>query len=160
METQTNKGKKKAWLFLVVAAGALLVGAGGVFAANSITINGGEGVELGQGIATVGSCEDAIKTSITQEYNATDDKFYATEVKVSEIKDFACDGKRVNVSLIGDTGSGTGVVCSVAGTTDTVDSFLIADGGTTGQDDDLTKTVTISGSCDATKITKVAITTS
>ena len=154
-----KKKKNKALLFALVGAGLLATTVGGVFAANSITINSGGTIEFGQGLAATGTCDAALTTSITQEYDASANKFYAKTVVVSGIKDFACNGKNVNVSLVGASGT----VCSVDGTHTSganQDSFAIVDAGTTGTDDDLTKTVTIAAACDATTITKVAITTS
>lgn len=158
-----KKKKNKALLFGLVGVGLLATTVGGVFAANSITVNSGGTIEFGQGLASTGTCDADLTTEITQAYNATDDKFYADTIVVSGIKDFDCNGKTIHVSLIGDTGAGQGVVCGVDGT-DTAagnqDAFLIADGGTTGTNDDITETVNIAASCDATTITKVAITTS
>jgi len=154
-----KKKKNKALLFGLVGVGLLATTVGGVFAANSIIINGAGGtIEFGQGLVSTSTCDAALTTSISQAYNATADAFYADEILVTGVDDTSCLGKTVHVSLIGDTdGNGTmGVVCGVAGD-DTSganqDSFVIAAG-----DDDLT--VTIAAACDATTVTKVAITTS
>jgi hypothetical protein len=160
IENQPSKKKRnKPLIFALIGAGALVASIGGVFATNSITINSGGTIEFGQGLASTSTCDAGLTTSINQAYNATTTQFDATEVVVSGIKDFACDGKTLHVSLV----DGSGSVCGVDGT-DTSgtnqDSFLIADGGTTGTDDDLTKTVTIQANCDASTILKVAITTS
>ena len=154
-----KKKKNKALLFALVGVGLLATTVGGVFAANSIAINTNNQIEFGQGLVETSTCDAALTTSITQAYDAAADKFYAETVVVSGIKDFACDGKNVNVSLVGASGT----VCGVDGTHTSApnqDSFAIVDAGTTGTDDDLTKTVTIAAACDATTITKVAITTS
>jgi hypothetical protein len=153
-----KKKKNKALLFALVGVGLLATTVGGVFAANSITINSGGTIEFGQGLVSTSTCDAALTTSISQAYNATADAFYADEILVTGVDDTSCLGKTVHVSLIGDTdGNGAmGVVCGVAGD-DTSgadqDSFVIAAG-----DDDLT--VTIAAACDATTVTKVAITTS
>lgn len=160
-ETATpKKNKNKGLLFALVGVGLLATTVGGVFAANSITINDGNAIEFGQGLASTDTCDEDLTAAISQAYDATDDKFYADEITVSGIKDFACAGKNIHVSLIGDTGSGQGVVCGVDGTTLNTDKFLIVDAGSVGSDDDIEKVVTIASSCDATKISKVAITTS
>ena len=154
-----KKKKNKALLFGLVGVGLLATTIGGVFATNSITINSGGTIEFGQGLASTSTCDSALTTSVTQEYDAAADMFYAKTVIVSGIQDFSCNGKNLNVSLVGASGT----VCSVDGTHTSganQDSFLIVDGGTVGTDDDLQKEVTIPAACDATTITKVAITTS
>jgi len=154
-----KKKKNKALIFTLVGIGALAASVGGVFAANSITINNGGTIEFGQGLASTSTCDAALTTSITQAYNPSDDKFYAESIVVEGIQDYACNGKTIHVSLV----DGSSTVCGVDGT-DTSgtyqDSFLIADAAPLGTSEDLTKTVTIASGCDATTITKVAITTS
>lgn len=159
LENQPSQKKRKKGLVIgLIAAGALAVSIGGVFAANSITINNGSSIEFGQGLASTSTCDADLTTTINQAYDATDDKFYATTVEVSGIKDYDCTGKTLHVSLIGSGGT----VCSVDGTHTSgsnQDAFAITDDGdSTNQD--LTKTVTISSGCEASTITKVAITTS
>ena len=151
-----KKKKNKALLFGLVGVGLLATTVGGVFAANSITINTDNTIEFGQGLATAGTCDSGLTTVINQAYDATEDKFYASTIAVTGISGADCDGKTMHVSLIGDTGSGQGVVCSVAGD---------AASGTNQDEFALTSTdtgvtVTIEDDCDATKISKVAITTS
>jgi hypothetical protein len=153
-----KKKKNKALLFGLVGVGLLATTIGGVFAANSITINGGGTIEFGQGLASAGTCDSGLTTVINQAYNATDDKFYASTIEVTGINGADCDGKTMHVSLIGDTdGLGTqGVVCSVAGDDPSgvnQDEFAITS-------TDTAVTVTIAATCDATTISKVAITTS
>lgn len=153
-----KKKKNKALLFALVGVGLLATTVGGVFAANSITINSGGTIEFGQGVASTSACDAALTTEITQAYNATDDKFYAESVIVTGIKDYTCDGKTLHVSLV----DGTSTVCGVDGTHTSganQDAYTIADDGDSA-DDDTSVTVTIAASCDATTITKVAITTS
>jgi hypothetical protein len=160
IENQPSKKKRnKPLIFALIGAGALVASIGGVFATNSITINSNGSIEFGQGLSATSTCDADLTTTINQAYNAGTGIFDATEVVVSGIKDFACDGKTLHVSLVDSAGT----VCGVDGTNGSApnqDSFLIADGGTTGTDDDLTKTVTIEANCDASTITKVAITTS
>lgn len=153
-----KKKRNKPLIFALIGAGALVASIGGVFATNSITINSNNGIEFGQGLSSTNTCDAALTTSLNQEFNASTGIFDATEVVVSGIKDFACNGKTLHVSLV----DGSGVVCGVDGT-DTSgtnqDSFTIADDGDS-VDQDVTKTVTIEANCDASSITKVAITTS
>ena len=153
-----KKKRNKPLIFALIGAGALVASIGGVFATNSITINSGGTIEFGQGLSSTSTCDAALTTSINQAYNASTGIFDATEVVVSGIKDFACDGKTLHVSLV----DGSGVVCGADGNNGSApnqDSFTIADDGD-GIDQDVTKTVTIEANCDASSITKVAITTS
>ena len=158
-----KKKKNKALLFALVGVGLLATTVGGVFAANSIAINTNNQIEFGQGLATTSSCDAALTTSITQAYDATDNKFYAETIVVEGIGDLTCDEKTLRVSLIGDSGAGAGTICGVDGTdlTTNIDAWLIQDDGD-NTDEDVTRTVTIdpSENCDATWVTKVAITTS
>jgi len=158
-ETQEKKKRNKPLLIALIGTGALVATVGGVFAANSITINGGSKIEFGQGIQSTNTCDAALTTAINQTYSTTNSQFEPSTVVVSGIKDFACAGKVLHVSLIGSAGT----VCSVDGTHSTganKDEFTIVDGGTVGTDDDITETVTVASGCDASTISKVAITTS
>jgi hypothetical protein len=159
IENQPSKKKRnKPLIFALIGAGALVASIGGVFAANSITINSDNGIEFGQGLSSTNTCDAALTTALNQEYNPGTSQFDATTVVVSGIKDFACDGKTIHVSLV----DGSGTVCGVDGadlTGTNADAFLIADDGDS-IDQDITKTVTIASGCDASTILKVAITTS
>ena len=155
-----KKNKTKRGLaYLAIAGGALAMSVGGVFAANSITVNSGSAIEFGQGLASTSTCDAALTAAINQAYDASASKFFVSTIAISGIKDFACAGKNIHVSLVGSSGT----ICSVDGTHTSganQDSFAITDGGTTGTDDDITKTVTVAASCDASTVVKVAITTS
>ena len=143
-----KKKRNKPLIFALIGAGALVASIGGVFATNSITINSGGTIEFGQGLSSTSTCDAALTTSINQAYNASTGIFDATEVVVSGIKDNACNGKTLHVSLV----DGSGVVCGADGTNGSApnqDSFTIADDGDG-----------IEANCDASSITKVAITTS
>jgi len=154
-----KKKKNKALLFGLVGVGLLATTIGGVFATNSITINSNNTIEFGQGLASTSTCDSDLTTSITQEYDAVANLFYADTIEVSGILDNSCSGKNIHISLIGDNAGTPGIVCGVDGTTLNTDKFLIADDGD-GIDQSITKTVTIGVACDATIIDKVAITTS
>lgn len=143
---------KRGFAFLAIAGGALALSVGGVFAANSITVNSGSTIEFGQGLASTGSCDSALTASIDQSYNATDNKFYASTVNVTGVDDSGCTGKTVHVSLYGTSAA----VCSVDGTHTSganKDAFVIASG-------DTSLAVTIPASCDASTVKKIVITTS
>lgn len=159
-ETNTSKKKRnKPLIIAVIAGGALVAGIGGAFATNSITINSGGAIEFGQGLSSTNTCDTDLGTSINQLYNAGTGQFDATTIDVTGIKDFSCDGKTLHISLIGSAGT----ICNVDGTHTSganQDAFTIADGGTTGTDDDTSVQVTIEAGCDASTVIKVAITTS
>lgn len=153
--TQEKKKRNKPLLIALIGAGALVATVGGVFAANSITINGGSTIEFGQGIQSTNTCDAGLDTTINQAYSGSGDVFNASTVVVSGIDDTACLNKTLHVSLIDSSGNAT---CNVDGThTDSTvhpqDAFTIASG-------DTSVTVTVESGCDASTISKVAITTS
>jgi hypothetical protein len=160
LHAKNKKRTNKAVAYLAITAGALAMSVGGVLAANSITINSGNSIEFGQGVSATASCDSGLTAALNQSYDTATSKFLASTVVVSGIKDYDCAGKNIHVSLIGASGT----VCSIDGTHSTAgtgqDQFLIADGGTSGSNDDISKTVTIGSGCDASTIVKVAITTS
>lgn len=155
-ETQEKKKRNKPLLIALIGTGALVATVGGVFAANSITINGGSNIEFGQGIASTNTCDATLTTTINQAYSGTE--FDVTTVVVSDIDDSACSGKTLHVSLIDSTSSVA--TCNVDGThTDSSvhpqDAFTIASGDTS-----ITVDLGAASGCDASTIGKVAITTS
>lgn len=147
-----NKKTKRGFAYLLIAGGALAMSVGGVFAANSITVNSGAAIEFGQGLASTASCESALTATINQSYDVAADAFYASTVTIGDVDDSGCSGKTVHVSLYGDSA----VVCDVDGTHTSgtnKDAFVIAA-------NDTSLTVTIPASCDASTVKKVVITTS
>ncbi len=153
-ETQEKKKRNKPLLIALIGTGALVATVGGVFAANSITINSGSSIEFGQGIQSTTTCDAALTTTINQAYSGTGDVFDASTVVISDIDTTACLSKTLHVSLIGSGGT---TVCSVDGTHDSTtanpDQFLIGA-------NDTSVTVNIASGCDASTVSKVAITTS
>jgi hypothetical protein len=150
---------KRGFAYLAIAGGALAMTIGGVFATGTITVNDGNTIEFGQGLASTSTCDTGLTAALTQAYSTSDSAFYVSTIVISGIQDFACAGKTIHVSLIGSSGA----ICSVDGTHTSgsnQDAFLIADGGSTGSNDDIEKTVDVAASCDASTVEKVAITTS
>ena len=148
---KANKTKRGV-AYLAIAGGALALSVGGVFAANSITVNDGGSIEFGQGLASTSSCDAALTATVDQAYDVSADAFYASTVKVTGVDDSGCTGKTVHVSLYGTSA----VVCNVDGTTTSgtnQDAFVIASG-------DTSLTVTLPAACDASTVKKVVITTS
>ena len=95
----TKKKNKKNGAILLISGIALATSIGGVFAANSITINSGSAIEFGQGVASTTSCDTGLTTGITQTYN-TGTTFRVNTVTVSNVDATGCNGKDLEVSLI------------------------------------------------------------
>jgi hypothetical protein len=69
--SEPAKKKKKNGALLLISGIALATSIGGVFAANSIEINGGDAIQFGQGVAATNSCVSELTTTINQVYEAT-----------------------------------------------------------------------------------------
>ena len=118
------KKNKKNGALLLISGIALATSIGGVFAANTITINTNAGIEFGQGTAAVTSCEAALDVSLTQAWDNTDSVFYVDDVVVSGIS-ADCDGLTLVVKLLDSAGA-------------TIDDFeIVGDGTTTSVSTDL-----------------------
>jgi hypothetical protein len=100
----TKKKNKKNGAILLISGIALATSIGGVFAANSITINSGASIEFGQGVAATSSCETGLKTSLSQEY-VTGTTFRVNDVVVSEIDNSACSATVLRLSLLDSSNS-------------------------------------------------------
>jgi hypothetical protein len=168
-----KKKKRKGGLLLLVGVAALATSVGGVFAANSITINSATSgkIEFGQGIATTNTCDAALTAALNQVYDNTLGGFKVSSVVVSGIDDSLCGGRTIRVSLLGSSGT---AVCSIDGThvestvtkaaaattlalTAGSDAFTFAADATAN---DVAMTITPSSTCDASTVVKVAVTTS
>ena len=137
----TKKKNKKNGAILLISGIALATSIGGVFAANSITLNSNNAIEFGQGAVGVTSCEAALDASITQFWHNTDSVFRVNTVEVDGIE-ASCDGKTLKVSLLESDGD-------VIATYD-----IVGDGTTTTDTEDL------SGSnYDADTVARVTVTT-
>jgi hypothetical protein len=102
----TKKKNKKNGAILLISGIALATSIGGVFAANSITINSGAAIEFGQGTATTTSCEGiagALDTSITQSYDNANSMFEVLNVVVDGIA-AECSAATFKVSLLESDG--------------------------------------------------------
>lgn len=121
------KKKKKGGAILIISGVALATSLGGVFAANTISVNNGDSLEFGQGVAATNSCTDAINTALSQAYDATvSGEFKVTDLEIQAkstagvVRDFTtCSGKTLNFSLLNASGSAVwsntlGVVASGA----------------------------------------------
>ena len=88
-----GRGKKS---FLLIAVAAAL-GLGGTVLASNITVNSGDTVEFGQGVATTAPCDSAIQVTPTSAYNGT--AFYLQNVALTEIDAGECNGVTFTVSV-------------------------------------------------------------
>ena len=98
----TKKKSKKNGAILLISGIALATSIGGVFAANSITINSGAAIEFGQGVATTTSCDANLTTTLTQVY--TSDVFRVDDVVVGGIDSTNCATTTLVVSLVTSQG--------------------------------------------------------
>lgn len=99
--TPEKKKNRKGAALLIIAGIGLTASVGGVFAANSITINSGGTIQFGQGVAQTNSCVTALTTSLTQEF--TNSVFRANDLTISGVFT-SCGGKQLNVDLRTSTG--------------------------------------------------------
>lgn len=99
-----KKKNKKNGAILLISGIALATSIGGVFAANSITINGGSDIEFGQGVAATSTCDiDGIDAAISQELPAgSTTEFVVRSVDLTNI-DAGCSGVDLVVSLLDST---------------------------------------------------------
>jgi hypothetical protein len=103
--SEPAKKNKKNGALLLISGIALATSIGGVFAANSITIND---VEFGQGVASASSCVSSLTTSISQSYVATSPAptptpttdFYVGTVSIAGDFDLCAVGKDLKVTLL------------------------------------------------------------
>jgi len=139
--SEPAKKNKKDGALLLISGIALATSIGGVFAANSITINSGTDIEFGQGVAATSSCEAALDASITQVYDNAAGVFEVGNVVVTGIA-ADCNGKTLKVTLLDSSG----------GTVATYD--ILGDGSATSDTEDLS-----GSSYDASTVAKITVTT-
>jgi len=96
----TKKKNKKNGAILLISGIALATSIGGVFAANSITLNTNNTIEFGQGAATTSACEAGIDVAVNQDLATTGTAFVVRNVELSGIDASACAGKALEVSLV------------------------------------------------------------
>jgi hypothetical protein len=101
----TKKKNKKNGAILLIAGIALTSSIGGVFAANSITLNSGASVQFGQGVASTATCDTALNTNHTQSFSSTNNRFYVGNVTVDLIDSAACSATTMRVGLIKSDGT-------------------------------------------------------
>ena len=100
----SKKKNKKNGAILLISGIALATSIGGVFAANSITINSGAAIEFGQGVAATSTCDtDGLTTSITQALptSSNSTEFVARNVVVAGISS-DCYQEDLVITLLGD----------------------------------------------------------
>ena len=159
------KKNKKTGALIILAGVALTTSLGGVFAAN-ITI-ASNGIEFGQGVAAVTTCDTAISSAVDQTYNNGASTFYVSRVTLTGINTTsgACGGKTLKVSLLDSSGAG---YCDIAGADAVLDKTLTSTVSTstsdviriaTGSETDAKVQIDASASCAAAGVDKVTLTT-
>jgi hypothetical protein len=103
--SEPAKKKKKNGAILLIAGIALTSSIGGVFAANSITINSGAAIQFGQGVAATNTCDDGLTTSITQSFDDANNAFLVDDVIVGGIDTTACSETTLRVGLVDENGA-------------------------------------------------------
>jgi hypothetical protein len=98
--SEPAKKNKKNGAILLIAGIALTSSIGGVFAANSITLNTNNTLEFGQGAATTSACDAGIDVKVNQDLASTGTAFVVRNVVLTGINDLACSGKGLEVSLV------------------------------------------------------------
>ena len=137
--SEPAKKNKKNGALLLISGIALATSIGGVFAANSITINGGAEIEFGQGVASTNSCDTALTTSMTQAY--TNNVFRVASVIVDGVNVAGCSNSTLRVSLL-DVNGGS------------LDTFTIVDPQVVSSSTDRS-----SANVDAGSVKKITVTT-
>ena len=124
--SEPAKKNKKNGALLLISGIALATSIGGVFAANSIVINGGDAIEFGQGIAATSTCDtDGIDSAMSQVYE-TGDTFRVSEVELTGIDGAACSTAAFRVALIGTDGTELAFE-DFAATSDTTRTWTVPD---------------------------------
>jgi hypothetical protein len=161
-----KKKNKKVGALLILAGVALTTSLGGVFAAN-ITI-ASNGIEFGQGVAAVNTCDTQINSAIDQTYSNSSSTFDVSRVTLSDINTTsgACGGKTLHVSLLDSSGAG---YCGIDGT-DSPTALTLTGTAQDTSSDAITITagsatqavvrVTAAANCVASGVSKVTLTTS
>ena len=129
--SEPAKKNKKNGALLLISGIALATSIGGVLAAGTITINGTDDIEFGQGIEATSVCNAAADVTVNQEFDTTAEDFHVTTVVVTFGDATACNGLTTAVGLVlDDSGDisyedATGVVSGDAVTVDfTADDLL------------------------------------
>ena len=123
--SEPAKNNKKNGALLLISGIALATSIGGVFAANSIELNGNEAIEFGQGLAAVDPCADSAEVSMDQFISGGE--FYVGTVTVTFAS--GCDGKDATVTLLNTSGAAiTNATFTAEIASNAVsDTFILAD---------------------------------
>ena len=173
-----KKKNKKTGALLILAGVALTTSLGGVFAAN-ITISS-SGIEFGQGVAAVNTCDTTINSAIEQEYDNARTTFDVTRITLSDIDlrdataaagSRGCGGQVLKVSVLDSSGAAYCAIgntspadaeishtLSSSATTSTSDVIRIANSGSSAINGQVS--ITASADCAASGVGRVTITTS
>lgn len=87
------------WVVALVALFGISLISAGVFAAATITINGGTAVNLGAGAIGVNVCDSAATISTDQTYSSANQRYELTTVTLSGIDYTSCAGKTLSLAF-------------------------------------------------------------
>ena len=91
-------------LVIVVVAAVLIPKIGSTFA-GSITLNGGQSVEFGQGTVMTTACDESITITPTSRFSTLDRKFYLGDITVSGLDEVECDYDMFTITVFDQSGS-------------------------------------------------------
>jgi uncharacterized repeat protein (TIGR02543 family) len=91
-------------LVIVVVAAVLIPKIGSTFA-GSITLNGDQAVEFGQGTVMTTACDDSITITPTSRFSTVDTAFYLGDITVSGLDASACYADMFTITVLDQSGS-------------------------------------------------------
>ena len=100
------KSRKPLRVLLGIGALAAVTGIGSTLAAN-ITLNGGDGVEFGQGVVTTAACDDGILVTPISTFVNSSSSFVLDSINFSGIDLTDCDNKTFTIKAYNDTDAGS-----------------------------------------------------
>ena len=95
------KSRKPLRVLLGIGALAAVTGIGSTLAAN-ITLNGGDGVEFGQGVVTTAACDDDILVTPISTFVNSEDQFALDSIDFSNINLTDCNNKTFTIKAYQD----------------------------------------------------------
>ena len=104
--TATPKRKRSSHGLLAVAFFAMVLGVGSAFASNTISINGGANVDLGQGVTQFVVCDESILVTPATSIDLASDKlskstFYLSQLQIQNLDDTSdgCASKNLKIKI-------------------------------------------------------------
>ena len=91
-------------LVIVVVAAVLIPKIGSTFA-GSITLNGDQAIEFGQGTVMTTACDDSITITPTSRFSTVDRAFYFCDITVSGLDEVECSDDMFTITVFDQSGS-------------------------------------------------------